>query len=304
MRPFQRNLEQYNALFRKTWMRVPLYATAFGCFFIGGMQLPARVFPKLTPKKFEGINHSYYTGSQDVVSKFRMFENFEHESSKADIANYLSVYGTQPLTKTEMMDNIALHALKEFDLGKMFQVKRAGKDKDDLFWSFGKIHGLENIAFADPNEVLASAGNPVKIQKIVNRVNGYPQKVDSFEHLVSEVQGALKEFHEKIDKMSMGSSDRKKILALPFYLAKRSQMPEPRRGQSEFNLFEKLSGGRTWYDDAQTLVDEEYKITEFDYENYIDTSLISRQAAETSEFKRLVRVLNLFSKTQHEQLQN
>jgi hypothetical protein len=32
----------------------------------------------------------------------------------------------------------------------MFQVKRSGKDRDPMFWSFGKIHGLENIAFADP----------------------------------------------------------------------------------------------------------------------------------------------------------
>jgi hypothetical protein len=32
-----------------------------------------------------------------------------------------------------------------------------------MFWTFGKIHGLENIAFADPAEVKATNGNPVKI---------------------------------------------------------------------------------------------------------------------------------------------
>lgn len=32
-----------------------------------------------------------------------------------------------------------------------------------MFWSFGKIHGLENIAFADPEEVKATNGNPVSI---------------------------------------------------------------------------------------------------------------------------------------------
>ena len=74
----------------------------------------------------------------------------ETQDSHNDVATYLSVYSTQPLTKNEMMDNLALHALKEFDLGKMFQVKRAGKDRDPMFWTFGKIHGLENIAFADP----------------------------------------------------------------------------------------------------------------------------------------------------------
>lgn len=49
-----------------------------------------------------------------------------------------------------MVDNIILNTMKEYDLGKLFRVKRAGKDKDPMFWSFGKIHGLENIAFADP----------------------------------------------------------------------------------------------------------------------------------------------------------
>lgn len=67
-----------------------------------------------------------------------------------------------------MIDKIALSALQEFDLGKMFRVKRGGKDRDPMFWSFGKVHGLENIAFADPAEVKKANGNPVKIQQIVN----------------------------------------------------------------------------------------------------------------------------------------
>ena len=67
----------------------------------------------------------------------------------------------------------------------------------------------------------------------------------------------------------MSESDRKKLLALPFYLSKRGQLPEPRRGQQEFNLFETLTGS-SWYDDARVVVDNEHKITEFDYENYVD----------------------------------
>ena len=97
------------------------------------------------------------------------------------------MYSTQPLTKNEMVDNLALSALKEFDFGKMFQVKRAGKDRDPMFWSFGKIHGLENLAFADPQEVKATNGNPVKIQKIVDKYNSKPNELDSYEHLVGEL---------------------------------------------------------------------------------------------------------------------
>ena len=153
--------------------------------------MPGRVFPKFTKSKFEGVTHSYYTSSQDIVSKFLLFETFENFSSRDDVANYLSVYSTQPLTKNEMVDQLALSALKEFDFGKMFQVKRAGKDRDPMFWSFGKIHGLENIAFADPAEVKETNGNPVKIQKIVDRFNGSPLEISSYEQLVQELQGAL-----------------------------------------------------------------------------------------------------------------
>lgn len=236
-RPFQRHLENYNAFFRKPWMRVPLYAAAFGCAFYGGMQMPARVFPKFNRDKFEGVTHSYYTSSQDVVGKFRMFDTIEQLDSRDDVATYLSVYSTQPLTKNEMMDNLALHALKEFDLGKMFRVKRGGKDRDPLFWTFGKIHGLENIAFADEAEVKATNGNPVKLQQIVDRVEGAGVQVHSWEHLVQELEGALKDYRDKVDTFGMNPSDRKKVLALPFYLAKRSQLPEPRQGQAEFKLF-------------------------------------------------------------------
>jgi hypothetical protein len=62
-RPVQANLTQYNALFRKPWLRHPITLIAFGCFFYGGMQLPGKVFPKFTKSKFEGVTHSYYTSS-------------------------------------------------------------------------------------------------------------------------------------------------------------------------------------------------------------------------------------------------
>jgi len=85
-----------------------------------------------------------------MVGKFRLFENIETLDTRKDLADYLSIYGTQPLTKSEMMDHIAYQAFKQVDLSKMFRVQRKGKDLDPMFWSFGKIHGLENIAFADP----------------------------------------------------------------------------------------------------------------------------------------------------------
>ena len=52
---------------------------------------------------------------------------------------------------------------KDVDLGEVYRVKRLGKDLDPLFWSFGKIHGLENIAYADSEELAKTEGNPVAL---------------------------------------------------------------------------------------------------------------------------------------------
>lgn len=87
------------------------------------------------------------------------------------------------------------------------------------------------------------------------------------------MQKSLEEYKATVNKMNLNSSDRKKLLALPFYMTKRHQLPDPRRGQMEYNLFEKLYG-KAWHSDSYTYKDEEFKITEFDYENYFNPLLL------------------------------
>ena len=102
--------------------------------------------------------------NQDLISKFRFFENGGAAAdAKEDIQNYLDVYTSGPLTKAEMLNRINDGRAVDPEFAKQFKVKRAGKDKDDMFWSFGKIHGLENIAFLDDKELLATNGNPFLI---------------------------------------------------------------------------------------------------------------------------------------------
>jgi hypothetical protein len=40
----------------------------------------------------------------------------------------------------------------------------------------------------------------------------------------------MQEYKEAVEKMSRNPSDRKKLLALPWYMSKRSEKPIPRRG--------------------------------------------------------------------------
>jgi hypothetical protein len=159
-----------------------------------------------------------------------MFENIPTVDSGTDLLNYLSMYSTKPFTKAELLDKMMLKAMEDVDVTKLFRVKSNGRDRDPMFWSFGKIHGLENIAFADPNEIKETKGNPVKIQSIINRVDAPNIQIDSYEHLVQELHTALDAYKVKVDSIGMNPSDRKKILALPFYLTKRHELPEPKRG--------------------------------------------------------------------------
>lgn len=61
--------------------------------------------------------------------------------------------------------------------------------------------------------------------------------------------------------------------------------------------------GHNWHDDAQIAIDPETKITEFDWENYIDPQLIDPKLVGTPEFKKMIKILNYTSRTKYEALQ-
>lgn len=68
-------------------------------------------------------------------------------------------------------------------------------------------------------------------------------------------------------------SDRKKLLALPFYMTKRAELPTPKRGQKEWDLFRDIYGVEwSHYDDIK--FDKEEKITEFNYEKFIPQNVL------------------------------
>jgi hypothetical protein len=171
-----------------------------------------------------------------------------------------------------------------------------------LFYAYGKIHGLENIAFCDTEDVKATKGNPVLLQQLINKVNGPGVHFGSHEELISATNKSLEEYKGVVDKMGLNPSDRKKLLALPFYMAKRKELPEPKKGQKEYHLFNELYG-QSWYDDLGLKRDPDTKITEFDYENYFSPELLAKVDTASPEFKNFVRMLNLTTHTNYERLQ-
>jgi len=99
----------------------------------------------------------------------------------------------------------------------------------------------------------------------------------------------------------MEVSDRKRMLALPIYLAKRQKLPEPKQGQIELEIYKQLTG-LDYYDDCGAYpIDFEHKITEFDYEKYLNPHLLKRiEDQESDEFLEFVRVQNFLAKTKYE----
>ena len=122
------------------------------------------------------------------------------------------------------------------------------------------------------------------------------------DQVISEMQKCLVDYKKSVEQMELNTSDRKKLLALPFYLSKRRQLAEPKRGQREFDLFKKLTG-KDWYDDADVSMDDEFKITEFDYENYLNPELLKDVNTDSDEFKQTIKLLNYFTYTEYEKLQ-
>jgi hypothetical protein len=74
------------------------------------------------------------------------------------------LYTSGPLTKAELLNRIADGLPVDPNFANKFRIKRAGKDKDDIFYLIGKIHGLENLAFATDEELEACGSDPFLIQ--------------------------------------------------------------------------------------------------------------------------------------------
>ena len=228
--PIQREMEASNAMLRKRWMRYPFVAGVFGFAYFIGLQMPVRFFQKATHRN-EGISNDTYMGSHDLVGRFRLFEKDNTPSEEDRLLDHLAMYDKDPLSKPELIEHMVKRISEKTDLTEVFRIRRQGKDLNPFFWSFGKIHGLENIAFCDPKDLAETRGNPYKLQQLVNKVNyeNIPG-TSSAQELEDSLQQSLAEYKAIIDQMNLYPSDRKKLMSLPFYLAKRQEDPTPRLG--------------------------------------------------------------------------
>lgn len=181
-----------------------------------------------------------------------------------------------------------------------------GKDKDDIFWQLGKVHGIENIALVDEKKLLSTGGDPFRLQNMVDTVNDQEKEAlnschDSVADSLNNDLESYKDHLSKIDSnKQFASSDMKKMLTMPFKLSKRSELPEPKYGQKEWDVFTKLYG-RLHNDFEDLNFDDEFKITEFNYEDFISEYLLDDALVQDEGFKDTVKLANLTSSTEFEQ---
>lgn len=164
----------------------------------------------------------------------------------------------------------------------------------------GKIHGLENIAYCDPKEIAACNGNPVLLQNLINQVEDVP-RYNSHEEKVASMEQSLIEYQAAVENMNLQPSDKKKMLALPFYMIKRSEIPAPKRGQVEWGMFKEIYGEDYWNDLDLLERDTEEKITEFNFEKFFPEGALDGVDIHGQEFKNKIKMMNLTMRTKYEQ---
>lgn len=212
------------AYFRKPFMKIPIPAFFFFCGYYGARQLRARILGGRKP-----LNMSKMSGDSEVLSSFRNEEQATFSNGvQLGVVDYLMQ--NSDLSRTGIMDAIFAKYADDGTIYK-YRIKRTGPDADPHKWLLGKIHGLENLAYLDDETIEACSGNPVKLQMAINNVIIPDSIAPNYEDMVKKYFESLKNYKNQINKLQLFPSDRKKMLALPFYLQKRRQNPEPKPGQ-------------------------------------------------------------------------
>ncbi len=82
-------------------------------------------------------------------------------------------------------------------------------------------------------------------------------------------------------------------------MIKRQELPEPKKGQKEWELFNEMYG-KDFNTYEGVKFDPEEKITEFNYEKFISKQILKNMDTNSDEFRLYIKRMNLTTKTQIE----
>lgn len=161
-------------------------------------------------------------GDGEILQKFRNPDEKKFNNKfQLGIVDYL--IQNVDVEWSKIYDALMARAQEKTDIYQKYRLKRTGRnDENDIIFFYGKIHGIENIIFLDKDTLDAVRGNPAKLQLAINNVQVPSTKAHSYEELMKKHNENLKKWKEYVEKLPIYGSDKKKMLALPFYAAKRT----------------------------------------------------------------------------------
>ena len=284
-------LQARSLLFKKPWMVPVVPSFGFYCGYLGAKELRGRRFAG------RDVTFESMSGSNDVISKFRELDQVEKNTARDKVLHYLQT--SVPTSKSEINKRVSeLAATEENPYLKNKRVKRIGKDRDDIYYLLGKIHGLENIAFLTDEELAEIDGNPIKLQEAINNVKVPETKATSFDALLSKAMKESVEYKKQVEKMDLYPSDKAKMLSLPFFMARRQQGVTPIKGQWQYDFFEEIFG-KKWNAHDHNEYDPEDKPKIDD----LPAGLRQRLDTEHPDFKKEFNKYSLLFKTEIERHQ-
>lgn len=118
--PVLNELEYTTRLFRKPWIRLPIKAGVFAFGYMIATMLPAKFGRKFSWAP--DVTHDTYTGQNDLVSRFRLFEKDQSSdnSKENQLLDYLATYSSEALSEPELVGQLMKQITKQIDISKIF----------------------------------------------------------------------------------------------------------------------------------------------------------------------------------------
>lgn len=82
-------------------------------------------------------------------------------------------------------------------------------------------------------------------------------------------------------------------------MSKRRELPEPKHGQKEWDIFQQIYG-KPWDHFDDLAFDREDKITEFNWEQHLPESVTDALDTKSESFKEAIKAANFFQHTEYE----
>lgn len=261
----------------RPYVRIPIHAFNFYLGYI--------LYDKLTGQylnwQFNDISHSWQL---DYAKLYQIHQDEDLEKWTENLA----------LTPFENLKRQIVNQLNKINVEGEKVFRRLSKDRDDVFYTYGKARNLENIIYLNDEE-LKNIKSPMELQLKLDSVTPVLDKTGDPNSYVSSLHDIIEQYKYHIENSKNFRSVKDKLLGLPFNMLRHRQYPEPTRGTWQYDVYELMFGEQ--YDRNKGMPENEEKINKYNYHLFLHPSVIQKYDTNSEEFDMYLRQLNIESKT-------